>query len=382
MASFVYDVAEEAGYDPCLICNVLDSEIDVRLQDVVTLNWAREIEHTTVNGMELKGIPRILPEFEFFQYVSNRHLWAKALKDGDVYFGVGGSNHCCLPLLFERERFGSWTATLFWEDRKDRLESAPLLRRIRDWLSQPIMEYLEGSVYDATDQIFVLSDHTARGIAERYGIDRERISVVPYPVDTETFNTGGNVPAELNDDRPTVLFVGRFNDPRKNVGLLLEAIDRVQTEIPNVRLVLIGDEPNDRVRSAIDRCGRQDTVKWIGYLNNNELPAYYRVADVFAIPSRQEGLAIVGLEAMACGTPVVSTRCGGPEDYIKDGVNGFTVSLDDSDSFADRLLCLLRDAEKRDLLSDAARALVESQYSESVISDSFRHAFETLSTGY
>lgn len=378
MASFVYDVAEEAGYDPCLVCNVLDSEIDVRLQDVATFNWTHEIEHKTVNGMELKGIPRILPEFEFFQYVSNRHLWEKALEDGDVYFGVGGSNHCCLPLLFEGERFGSWTATLFWEDRRDRLRSASVSRRVRDRVSRPIMEHLEGMAYEAAEPIFVLSDYTAQAIVNRYGIDRERITVVPYPIDTEMFHPNGNIPDELNDNRPTVLFVGRFNDPRKNVESLIEAVHMMQSDVPDIRLLLVGDDPDDRVQSAISDHELDDAVRCIAYLENTDLPAYYRAADAFTIPSRQEGLAIVGLEAMACGTPVVATRCGGPEEYVINDETGYLVPKDDVGQLANRVKTILISEEYREQLGQNARRTVEANYARKGVAKDFKKAVATL----
>lgn len=72
-------------------------------------------------------------------------------------------------------------------------------------------------------------------------------------------------------------------------------------------------------------------------MDNDDLPAYYRGADVIAIPSRQEGLTTVGLEAMACGMPVVSTRCGGPEEYVKDGETGCFVDLGDVEALAGKL---------------------------------------------
>jgi len=375
MARFVYETAENAGYDPCLVCNVLDAETDVRVTDALTLDVRREIEHATVEGMELKGIPRILPEVEFLQYVLNRRFWREALADGDVYFGVGGSNHCCLPLVRERVSFGSWTATPFWEDREDRLRSASLPRRVRDRLSRPIMEWLEGRIYSRTDRILVLSEYTASTIAERHGIDRERIEVVPYPIDTEQFSPDG--PEKPDDDRPTILFVGRFNDPRKNTTMLLEAVDRVREEIPDVRLLLIGDEPDESLRARIDELDFGDTVEWIDYVGNSDLPSYYRGADVFAIPSRQEGLAIVGLEAMACGTPVVSTKCGGPEEYVVDGETGFLVPSNDARALSERMGTVLS-SSGRDDIGTSTRISIPNEFAATSVRAVFGKHLESL----
>lgn len=375
MARFVYETAAEAGYDPCLVCNVLDREYDVRITDVLTLDVRREIEHTTVEGMELKGLPRILPELEFLQYVLNRRFWRQALADGDVFFGVGGSNHCCLPLCREGVSFGSWTATPFWEDRADRLATASLPRRIRDRASRPVMEWLEGRIYRCTDRILVLSEYTASTIAQRHGIDRDRIEVVPYPIDTEQFSPEG--PAKPDDDRPTILFVGRFNDARKNTPMLLEAVDRVREDVPDVRLLLIGDEPDESLRARIAELDLGDSVECIDYVDNDALPAYYRGADVFAIPSRQEGLAIVGLEAMACGTPVVSTRCGGPEEYVVDGDNGFLVPRDDEYALSQMMMKVLSNPD-RDGFGDPARTMIVNDFAATTVGTVFVNAIESL----
>ncbi|SDY32964.1 glycosyltransferase family 4 protein [Halopenitus persicus] len=376
MARFVYEMAAETGYDPCLVCNVLDPEVDVRTTDLLTLDINRKIEHTTVDGMELKGIPRILPEIEFTQYVLNRRFWQTALADGDAYFGVGGSNHCCFPLVQGGHSFGSWTATQFWEDRIDRLESASFPRRARDHLSKTIMEWIEGRTYRSADPVFVLSEHTADAVAQRHDIERDEIRVVPYPIDTDLFSPAGIEKPDC--DRPTILFVGRFNDSRKNTSLLLQAIDTLREDIPDIRLLLIGDEPDPKLQQQIDALDLNDHVESIDYVDNEKLPAYYRGADVFAIPSQQEGLAIVGLEAMACGTPVVSTQCGGPEEYVIDGETGYLVSADDIDAFADRLTTVLHEDGSRESMANRAREVVVETYSREQVGRVFRTELENL----
>lgn len=377
MAGLVYEVADSAGYDPCLVCNSLESGVDVRLTDLATLDWQRDVEHTSVDGMEVKAIPRVLPEFEFLQYVLNGHYWREAVADGDVYFGVGGSNQCCLPLVREDVTFGSWTATPFWEDREDRLASASLPRRVRDHLSRPVMEWLEGRIHRRTDRILVLSEYTASTIADRHDIDRDRIEVVPYPIDTEQFSPDG--PAKPDDYGPTVLFVGRFNDPRKNTTMLLEAMNRVREEIPDVRLLLIGDEPNNELKGMIDALDLSGTVEWINYVDNDDLPAYYRGADVFVIPSSQEGLGIVGLEAMACGTAVVSTRCGGPEEYVDGDKTGYLVDRDCELDLVEPISRLLTKESIQKRLGEAARDHIVGDYAESAVRERFEPVFSELS---
>lgn len=380
MAKFAYATAERAGYDPCLVCNMLDRETQIRLTDVrdwFGVDLAERVRHMTVDGMEVKGVPLIVPEVEFTQYLLNEPGWEAALDDGDVFFAVAGTNQCCLPLTRQEDPFGSWTATLLWDDRTDRLKSRPWLERVRDRLSRPALEYIERKAYRAAEPLMVLSEYTASRLAEHHGIDRDRMSVVPYPIDTERFSP---VPEDGDPatDGPTVLFVGRLNDPRKNVELLIDAFSKVHESVPGATLWLVGAEPNADVATAARESGAGEAIEFHDRVPNEELPEYYRAADLFVIPSDQEGLAIVGLESMACGTPVVSTRCGGPEGYVRDGETGYLVERDDTDALADRIETVLSDEERRTEMGRQARKLIEQRYARSKIEPQFVDAFATL----
>ena len=91
------------------------------------------------------------------------------------------------------------------------------------------------------------------------------------------------------------------------------------------------------------------------------MPGFFRDLDLLVIPSRLEGHAIVGIEAMASGVPVISTRCGGPEDYVVDGVNGYLTGHDPSE-IAGRIVELTRDRARRDRLAAGARRSAERAY--------------------
>ena len=118
----------------------------------------------------------------------------------------------------------------------------------------------------------------------------------------------------------------------------------------------------------VKRLGLEHRVRFLGAKDRAELPVFYNRLDVFVIPSTQEALAIVGLEAMACGCPVVSTRCGGAEDYVHDGVNGFLVGFS-AEEMADALGRILSDAALYARMSKAARRTVVENYSEQRMRD-------------
>lgn len=215
-----------------------------------------------------------------------------------------------------------------WEDRADRLEASSLALRVRDRLSKPFLERIETQIYDNASVIYVLSEYTASNVVAACDIDRSDFEIVPYPVDSEVFSPTPETRTDTTDE-PLVLFVGRYNDPRKNIPILLEAFARVKAAVLDARLQLIRADPDAELVPLTTDFGIKSAVDFLDHVPNDDLPQYYRAADVFAIPSHQEGLAVVGLETMACATPVVSTRCGGPEDYVRDGETGYLVPTDD-----------------------------------------------------
>jgi glycosyltransferase involved in cell wall biosynthesis len=100
-----------------------------------------------------------------------------------------------------------------------------------------------------------------------------------------------------------------------------------------------------------------------------------RTLDVFVVPSHQEGLCIAALEAMACGCPVVSTRCGGPEEFVLNDETGFLVDADPVE-MADAILRILRAPKLRRRLGTAAREKVIRDYSLARANGIFWHAFD------
>jgi glycosyltransferase involved in cell wall biosynthesis len=105
-----------------------------------------------------------------------------------------------------------------------------------------------------------------------------------------------------------------------------------------------------------------------------ELPDWYRSLDVFAIPSHQEGLSIVGTEAMACGCAVLSTPCGGPQDFVLDGETGLLGGFAPVE-FAGRMIEMIGDAALRRRLADAGVALIRERYAQAAFERLYMEAF-------
>ena len=162
-------------------------------------------------------------------------------------------------------------------------------------------------------------------------------------------------------------FAGRVGDPRKNIGLLVRAVAVLAGRNIPVRLKLTGD-PEARLNKLATRLNIADRLDWTGWLEPCRLSDFYRSLDVFVFSSAQEGLGISGIQAMACGVPVVSTRCGGPEDYVIDRITG-KLAGNTPEELANAIAWIVADRDRRNETGAAARKLIADRYSEAVFED-------------
>jgi glycosyltransferase involved in cell wall biosynthesis len=124
----------------------------------------------------------------------------------------------------------------------------------------------------------------------------------------------------------------------------------------------MGDMPDATVRETVRACGLDNHVSFHAGLSRTQMRDLMQTLDVFVLASHQEGLCISALEALACGVPVVSTRCGGPEEFVLAGVSGELVDSTPA-AMAQAQRRILRDAALRDRLATGGRRLVEERYS-------------------
>jgi D-inositol-3-phosphate glycosyltransferase len=134
-----------------------------------------------------------------------------------------------------------------------------------------------------------------------------------------------------------VLFVGRFA-PLKGIDKLMEAVAQLQHH-ERLRLVIVGGDGYstkelERFRKLSRELAIQDSVTFVGRVEQNNLPPYYSAADVLAVPSHYESFGLVALEALASGTPVVATGVGAMESILKEGETGHVVANGSSRSLA------------------------------------------------
>ena len=190
-----------------------------------------------------------------------------------------------------------------------------------------------------------------------FGMERGRIIVVPNDIDLAHFRprdpdlSQAKMDLGLPPDTPVVLFVHRLS-PRKGAQYLADIAARVREAVRGVTFLVAGGGPYETlVRRQVAERGVEDAVKLVGWVPNREAPRYYAAADVFIMPSDEEGFPRVLLEAQAVGVPFVATDVGGVLDVVTPQQARYVVAKGDVAGFAERVVALLRDPGHREQLS-------------------------------
>ncbi len=184
-----------------------------------------------------------------------------------------------------------------------------------------------------------------------------RMVVIPNGIEPEQFGPQIAPFPRYTDGRPTVLFVGRYNDARKGFKYLTRAILLVRKQFPDVRLLVVGRGQPKRYLRFIENHGLEENVEFAGFASNAELPRYYASADVFCSPATgRESFGLVVMEAMASGRPIVTTAIPGHQGILTNGVEGLMVEPESSQALAIAIVRLLADRPLAQAMGVAGRA--------------------------
>lgn len=217
-------------------------------------------------------------------------------------------------------------------------------------------------------RVLVTSGYSADRAVEFYGL-RDRPAIVPELIDlAEWRDILAQHPASSHPF--TVLFVGRFYR-RKRVDVLLRAAAILRTRVPELRLRIVGDGPcRQRWHALARELGVDSVVGWLGDVTRAQLAREYNRADVFCLPSVQEGFGIVLLEAMAAGKPIVAVRAGAVPEVAP---HALLAEPDNPESLADALELLARSADRMaDARAEGLRTV--QQYDAPLVAQMFLDA--------
>ncbi len=263
-----------------------------------------------------------------------------------------------------------------------------------------VSSWIERTAYQNADGIIAVSEQMRRDVIELYGVDDQRIAVIPNGIDLDEFTLQTNEDLlrslHIDTDAPYVLFVGRITR-QKGIAHLLKAAEQLPQ---GTQLVLCAGAPDTpelarEVGQAVERLqasGRLRVV-WIAeMLPRIQVARIYAGAAVFCCPSVYEPFGIINLEAMASGVPVVGSRVGGIPEVVVEGQTGLLVDVhpDPEAGFAPRnpaeferglaeaITSLLADPDRARAMGAAGRARVEERFSWTAIAQQTHAFYERL----
>lgn len=380
VARFLKLTAENSGLwrvKPISLCMSSSDSESTTLRDLGSWWRSPSVGTRTWLGNEVAYVGARFSEFEFQRYFPRRIL-AELLAECDVIQVIGGSPAWANAVLSLGKPVSLQVATRAIVERRRR-DATP--HSLTDWWRKGmtrITNYLDDRALRRVAAIQVenqwMFDYTRSINAHRESVD---IRYAPPGVDGKIFRP--ILRRDLAAD-PYILSVGRLDDPRKRIDLLLEAYARLPPPVRDrVRLVLAGASgPPESFWRRVEALGLRQRIRYVKRPDQDALVALYQHACVFALPSDEEGFGVVIAEAMACGVPVVSTRSGGPDGIIKDGVDGYLVPLDSADLLGHRLQILLEDPAANLCMGEHARRTVEMRYDESVAGQVFVEIWQRL----
>jgi glycosyltransferase involved in cell wall biosynthesis len=202
------------------------------------------------------------------------------------------------------------------------------------------------------DRLIAISESTRDDLVRLWGVECSRIATIPLAADAKYRPSSPEAIAEtcrrhgLNPG-DYVLYVGML-EPRKNVNRLVEAFGKAAKDLPGVDLVIVGRRGwmYDEIFAQVEALSLQQRVRFTGYVASEDLPALYGGARLFAYPSKYEGFGLPVLEAMSCGTPVVTTNVSSMPEVAGDAA--VLVEPDDVIGLAAALVRVAGDHALRD----------------------------------
>lgn len=218
------------------------------------------------------------------------------------------------------------------------------------------------------DAVIALTEDMKKAIKKIYNRD---VLVIPNGIDLEKFEDLSRVTFrkrwKIEDEEKILTFVGTLR-PIKGVEYLIRAMKIIRQKNADARLMLVGNgEEREKLEKLVKELILEEYVRFIGKVQNEEVPEYMAASDIFILPSLSEGFPVTVLEAMASGLPIIVTRVRGLQEIIKDGENGFLVEPKNPEQIAEKVLMLLEDDELRERISKNNKEQAEGYSWESVV---------------
>jgi len=215
----------------------------------------------------------------------------------------------------------------------------------------------------------MLADRVITSCEENYRVrmEREKLSPGKMVVIYNSFNEERDIKfsrlslRDIRDGKFVIGYAGRFNTV-KRLELFLDIAERLKYRIKDFKIILVGDgDLRQGLEKEISRRGLEEFFHMPGFVL--DVDAYYRIFDVFVLPSRVEGFSLALLEAAAAGIPLIAFDVGGNSEIITNGISGYTIADNDVDGLAEKIVYLHTNEKYRREMGIAAHRLIRERFS-------------------
>lgn len=298
---------------------------------------------TLIEGLRQLGIDVALvtPQVLTPVYTATRILFNETLRwrnfSGDAIIGIDADGYT----IANRRSCVPHIACI-----KGVLGDAVRFEQGRTRASLALQASLEARHARRADLVITISQYCAKRLEELYRVTNA--VVVPELIDLEAWHNLFQANRAAPDSGNfTVLSVCRFY-PRKRLEILLRAAALLRGRIPQLEVRIVGNGPEyKKLRQICAELRLESVIRWLGDVSMESLAAEYNRADLFCLPSVQEGFGIVFLEAMAAGKPIVAARAAAIPEVVR---NGILVEPDNPEALAEGILRLYREPDLRNCL--------------------------------
>ena len=315
------------------------------------------------------AFPSLLPELDSLSQLVGGVQMAETVARGRSAWVVSTTASYGWPAARSGRAYGCWIGTGLDEEWAARRDALPPSRRAALAANAPVLRRLERAVLRGATVLYATSEASRWALARAGRLDPARVRILPIPVDVDRFSPEPDDAWLSRLETPALVFVGRADDPRKNLQLLLDAFRLVRARVPRARLRLVGRPPARDVPLP-------DGTEVLGEVES--VAEHVRTASLFVLPSRQEGFSIATAEALAAGVPAVATPCGGPEELVLESGGGRLLSGFSTEELATTIVDLLQRPEALAEMLIRGRARVVEEHSPARFRERLAAAFAEL----
>ena len=365
----------------------LQNQADITVYSGTKAGFKKPTSIDGVSFVPCYSTDRIFPLDNWF---FNRSIAKKASAiDADVYEAHAVSGYGLLKALNNRGIKKPFVHTIHgvladeYEQAKENGYQS-FRGRIANYFMHRLAKLEEETAKNAT-LIVTISKYSLEKIQKYYAVDEAKVRIVPNGVDPEKFKPFEDKAAVKRQfglgNEPCVLFVGSLI-PRKGLPFLVEAAKKIVKEYRETKFIIVGEGPlRNQLLRKLEAANLSGNFTFLGNVKEDMLPAVYNCADVFALPSIQEGQGIVLLEAQASAKPVVAFDVGGVNEAVCNGETGLLVKRGSIEKLADAIMKLLSDKALREKMGANGRRFVAENFTWDICAQKMLNVYhEALAT--